>query len=93
MAVWGATVPKRTEGSAGAKRTAAAPAASAQPSPVQSTPAVAVGLVDARLTFLKRIHHEACGMFGTVLGPEANEAHREHLHLDMKVRRGHAFCE
>lgn len=94
VAVWGATVPKRTEGSAGIKRNAtAAPGLSAQPAPVQSTPAVAAGPVDARLTFLKRIHHEACGMFGTVLGPEANEAHREHLHLDMKVRRGHAFCE
>ena len=26
-------------------------------------------------------------MFGTVLGPEANEAHRDHLHLDMALRK------
>jgi hypothetical protein len=37
--------------------------------------------------FLKRLHHGSCGLFATVLGPEANEAHRDHFHLDMKVRR------
>jgi hypothetical protein len=33
--------------------------------------------------FLHRIHRDACGMFSTVLGPEANEQHRIHLHLDL----------
>ena len=47
---------------------------------------------DKRSQFLKRIHDNACGIFGTVLGPEANDAHRDHLHLDMKSRRK-AFCE
>lgn len=42
--------------------------------------------------FLKRIHGDACGVFRTVLGPEANNAHRDHLHLDMKPRRS-AYCE
>ncbi|MCZ7594898.1 MAG: extensin family protein [Hyphomicrobium sp.] len=37
--------------------------------------------------FLKRLHGGSCSMFATVLGPEANEAHRDHFHLDMKVRR------
>lgn len=32
--------------------------------------------------FLRRIRDEACDVFGTVLGPEYNEAHRDHLHLD-----------
>ncbi|WP_291169753.1 extensin family protein [Hyphomicrobium sp.] len=37
--------------------------------------------------FLKRLHGGSCSVFATVLGPEANEAHRDHFHLDMKVRR------
>jgi hypothetical protein len=44
-------------------------------------------------TFLRDVHAGACRMFGTVLGPEANEAHRNHLHLDLAPRRRSAFCE
>jgi hypothetical protein len=58
--------------------------------------APASGAVTASTTkeavFLKRVHHDACSVFGTVLGPEANEAHRDHLHLDMKKRKRHAIC-
>jgi hypothetical protein len=43
--------------------------------------------------FLRSIHEGACGTFGTVLGPEANEAHRNHLHLDLAARRRGALCE
>jgi hypothetical protein len=43
--------------------------------------------------FLRRIHTGACSLFGTVLGPEANEAHRDHLHFDMKDRRRSGVCE
>lgn len=43
--------------------------------------------------FLRRLHKGACGIFGTVLGPEANEAHRNHFHLDLAARRRSAFCE
>lgn len=43
--------------------------------------------------FLRRLHAGACGPFGTVLGPEANEAHRGHLHLDLAARKRRAFCE
>lgn len=39
-------------------------------------------------TFLKRLHDGSCSVFTTVLGPETNEAHRDHFHLDMKVREG-----
>jgi len=42
--------------------------------------------------FLKRLHSGACGVFGTVLGPEANEAHRDHFHFDMKERKGRGVC-
>jgi hypothetical protein len=43
--------------------------------------------------FLRRLHKGACGTFGTVLGPEANEAHRNHFHFDLAPRRRSAFCE
>ena len=47
----------------------------------------------AQQDFLRRAHQDACGIFGTVLGPEANEAHRNHLHLDLASRRRGAYCE
>ncbi len=42
--------------------------------------------------FLRALHKGACGIFGTVLGPEANRAHHDHFHLDAKARRS-SFCE
>lgn len=44
-------------------------------------------------SFLRRVHAGACGMFGTVLGPEANEAHRDHLHIDLKGRKRAGICQ
>ncbi len=32
--------------------------------------------------FLRDIHRGACGYFDTVLGPDYNDAHRDHLHFD-----------
>lgn len=44
--------------------------------------------------FLKRVHDEACEEFRTVLGPDADEAHQSHFHLDMRVRRsGLHLCQ
>jgi hypothetical protein len=43
--------------------------------------------------FLRGAHRTACGIFSTVLGPEANKAHRNHFHLDMAPRRNGPFCE
>lgn len=36
----------------------------------------------AEREFLKVVHRSACKRFGTVLGPEYNSAHRDHLHLE-----------
>jgi hypothetical protein len=47
----------------------------------------------ARQRFLRRVHAAACRHFGTVLGPEANEAHRNHFHLDMADRPIKRICE
>lgn len=43
--------------------------------------------------FLRRISQGACATFGTVLGPEANDAHRDHFHFDMKERKRAAYCQ
>lgn len=43
--------------------------------------------------FLQLIHKDACKTFNTVLGPRANAAHKNHFHVDMKVRRYVTICE
>ena len=43
--------------------------------------------------FLRRLHLGACGVFGTALGPEANDAHRDHFHFDLAQRRHSALCQ
>jgi hypothetical protein len=44
--------------------------------------------------FLHRLHKSACGTFQTVLGPEANDAHRDHFHLDLAQRRSkRPYCQ
>jgi hypothetical protein len=43
--------------------------------------------------FLRAVHKGACGDFSTVLGPEANNAHKDHFHLDLAPRRRGAYCE
>jgi hypothetical protein len=47
-----------------------------------------------RSEFLRAAHASACKIFGTVLGPESNAAHKNHFHVDMAERpnNGH-FCE
>ena len=42
--------------------------------------------------FLRAVHGGACNEFGTVLGPEANDPHRDHFHLDLTPRRGRGYC-
>ena len=46
-----------------------------------------------RAVFLRGVHQAACQIFGTTLGPEANEAHRNHFHFDMFPRRNRGYCE
>jgi hypothetical protein len=48
---------------------------------------------DERSQFLRDVHEGACKIFGTVLGPEANAAHKNHFHLDMAKRRHSAYCQ
>lgn len=41
--------------------------------------------------FVRNIYEKACKSFGTTLGPNADAAHRNHFHFDMKYRRG-GYC-
>jgi hypothetical protein len=36
---------------------------------------------------------KSCGIFSTVLGPEANDMHRTHLHLDLQDRNSANVCK
>lgn len=44
---------------------------------------------DREREFLRIIHTSACKRFGTVLGPNYNAAHRDHLHVELG---GGAYC-
>lgn len=48
--------------------------------PLLDPPVAPANTPEAR--FLRRLRNEACDVFGTVLSPEYNAAHRDHLHLD-----------
>ncbi|ASP19857.1 extensin-like protein [Antarctobacter heliothermus] len=41
---------------------------------------------------LRRMHKEACGVFGTVLGPESDRFHRDHFHFDTRRHGNGAYC-
>ena len=43
--------------------------------------------------FLRQVHDGACEVFSTVLGPEANDVHRTHLHLDLQERHSLNVCQ
>ena len=47
----------------------------------------------AKALFLRAAHRSACQIFGTVLGPEANNWHKNHFHLDMAERRHAVICD
>lgn len=52
-----------------------------------------ITLAERQSAFVKDVHDEACTVFGTTLGPAANEAHKNHFHLDMKARRHAGICD
>lgn len=69
--------------------------------PSRPSPPVATAVAEHEVTpakptkealFLRSIHEGACSEFGTVLGPEANDPHRNHFHLDLIARTGRGYC-
>ena len=63
-----------------------------------TTPPTTTGSADPSVTqnskqaFLRQIYDAGCRRFGTALGPEANDAHRNHFHLDLAERNGGKYC-
>jgi hypothetical protein len=55
--------------------------------------AAAAGAPGGKGAFLRAVHKAACTVFATVLGPEANKAHKNHFHLDMAERKSASICE
>ena len=48
---------------------------------------------DSYGSLLRRLHDGACGIFGTILGPEANSYHRNHFHFDTASYRSGSYCQ
>ncbi len=49
------------------------------------------GGTSAEREFLRVVQRSACRRFDTVLGPDYNQAHRDHFHLE-GVINGNSFC-
>ena len=47
---------------------------------------------DEEAAFLRRARDKACGVFGTVLSPDYNAAHADHLHFDQESRGFGGVC-
>lgn len=41
---------------------------------------------------VRRAHKDACGIFGTTLGPGSDGFHEDHLHFDIAQHKGGAYC-
>ncbi len=66
------------------------PAPAAEPPGQQSD--LAPPAFSPQSAFLYEIHEGACTLFGTALGPETNEAHKDHFHYDLAERKYGAYC-
>jgi hypothetical protein len=77
-------------------KTEAAPTAPAPSETAKTAPSVATDTngQTARQKFLRVLYTSGCHRFATALGPEANEAHRNHFHFDLADRGGRgSFCQ
>lgn len=74
------------------QKTASLPPSLASPS-TRIPAALATQPDGPRARFLREAHAAACRIFGTTLGPEANEMHRNHFHVDMAERKIKKICD
>jgi hypothetical protein len=65
--------------------------AATKPGPADPAPEAVIPSPAA--LFLRRVHNGACSTFATALGPEANDAHRNHLHFDLNPVREIPHCD
>ena len=57
-------------------------------------PPASAAPASGKMEFLRAAHRSACTLFYTVLGPEANNTHENHFHLDMAERiKNTKICE
>ncbi|MDZ4842816.1 MAG: extensin family protein [Hyphomicrobium aestuarii] len=70
------------------EKTKSAAAGEGPPHPLLTPP---LSQITPEHAFLKRIHSSGCGIFGTVLGPDADGDHRDHFHFDLAEDNG--VCE
>jgi hypothetical protein len=75
------------------KASAEQPADGAAAAPTPKAAPLPDPLAAPEAKFLRRVHRGACNVFSTVLGPEANEVHRTHLHLDLQDRNALNVCQ
>lgn len=76
------------------KKSATDATVAALPAPgADDTPVEAPKPASPSAKFLHETHAAACQIFGTTLGPEANEAHRNHFHVDMAPRKVRKICD
>ena len=66
------------------KASAEQPADGAAAAPTPKAAPLPDPLAAPEAKFLRRVHRGACDVFSTVLGPETNDVHRTHLHLDLQ---------
>ena len=83
----------RLRASSGVKARQSAKRPRNRPAPISPAPATPPDSGRDAARFLRDSHRIACGIFGTTLGPEANDAHRNHFHVDMFPRRNRGYCE
>jgi hypothetical protein len=69
------------------KKGAATEVVKVSSAPASNTAASVSPVSAAEAKFLRLAHDGGCKIFSTVLGPEANDAHRTHLHLDLQERK------
>ena len=75
------------------KASAEQPADGTAPAPTPKAAPLPDTLAAPEAKFLRRVHRGACDVFSTVLGPEANDVHRTHLHLDLQDRHALNVCQ
>jgi hypothetical protein len=56
-------------------------------------PSSVIPVFNPESAFLFDIHTGACSLFGTVLGPLTNAAHKNHFHYDLAERKHSNYCE
>lgn len=86
-------VPSNSKSKKATEKRSAPAAPSAKPAAQSDDDAPLIEPPAKMSRFLRDAHASACQIFGTTLGPEANNAHRNHFHVDMAPRTRTKICD